>query len=122
MNRFQNLPMNARKARMGSSLRPRDGTHPDANRIYDASLTLAPLSDATRRRIGLRIIDGDIEVAGDGETAVNPANLAHVLTERGHQSGWGGKGCSSIGSGAVARRPCCANPTGSCQSDGGRCG
>ena len=58
MNRFQNLPMNARKARMGSSLRPRDGTHPDANRIYDASLTLAPLSDATRRRIGLRIIDG----------------------------------------------------------------
>lgn len=85
-------PMNAGEARMSSSLRPRDGTHPDADTIYDASLTLTPPSESIRRGLGLRVTDDRVEIAGDTETAANPANLAHVLTELVHQSGWGWQG------------------------------
>jgi hypothetical protein len=85
-------PMNASEARVSRSLRPRDGTHPDADAIYDASLTLTPPSDTIRRGLGLRVTDDRVEIAGDGETAANPANLAHVLTELVHQSGWGWQG------------------------------
>lgn len=85
-------PMNAGEARMSSRLRPRDGTHPDADTIYDASLTLTPPSESIRRGLGLRVTDDRVEIAGDTETAVNPANLAHVLTELVRQSGWGWQG------------------------------
>ncbi|MBB5708443.1 MULTISPECIES: hypothetical protein [Sphingopyxis] len=85
-------PMDASEARMSSSLRPRDGTHPDADLIYDASLTVTPPSEAIRRQIALRIADGRVEIAGDKDAASAPANLAHVLTELVHQSGWGWQG------------------------------
>ena len=85
-------PMNAGEARMSSSLRPRDGTHPDADIIYDASLTLTPPNEAIRRQIAPRIADDRVEIVGDSEAAANPANLAHVLTEVVHQSGWGWQG------------------------------
>jgi hypothetical protein len=81
-------PMNASEARMSSSLRPRDGTYPDADLIYDASLTLTLPSEVIRRRIAPRIADDRVEIAGDSEAAADPANLAHVLTEVVHQSGW----------------------------------
>src|SRR3546814_304282 len=38
-------PMNASEARMSSSIRSRDGTHPDADLIYDAGLTVTLPSD-----------------------------------------------------------------------------
>lgn len=81
-------PMNAGEARMGSGLRPRDGTRPDADLIYDASLTLTPPNEDVRRRIGLRVTDDRVEIAGDSAAAADPANLAHVLTELVHRSGW----------------------------------
>ena len=85
-------PMNASEARMSSSLRSRDGAHPDADLIYDASLTVTPPNETIRRRIALRIMDDRVEIAGDRDAASAPANLAHVLTELVHQSGWGWQG------------------------------
>lgn len=95
-------PMNAGEARMSSSLRPRDGTHPDADLIHDASLTVTLPSAAMRHQIGARVTDDRVTIAGDREAATDPANLSHVLTEVVHQSGWGGRACSSIGSAAAA--------------------
>lgn len=85
-------PMDAGEARMSSSLRPRDGTHPDADLIYDASLTLTPPSEAIRRRIGLRITDDRVEIASGHDVAASPRNLAHLLTQLIHQSGWAWQG------------------------------
>src|SRR3546814_11854850 len=42
-------PMNASEAQMRSGPRQRDGTHPDADLIYDASLTVTPPREAIRR-------------------------------------------------------------------------
>jgi len=85
-------PMNASEARMSSSIRSRDGTHPDADLIYDASLTVTLPSDTIRRQIALHIADDRVEIAGDKDVASAPANLAHVLTELVHQSGWAWQG------------------------------
>lgn len=85
-------PMNAGEARMSSSLRPRDGTHPDADLIHDASLTVTLPSAAMRHQIGARVTDDRVTIAGDREAATDPANLSHVLAEIVHQSGWGWQG------------------------------
>jgi len=85
-------PMNAIEAQMYSGPRRHDGVHPDADLIYDASLTITLPDEAIRRLIGLRIV-GDIagdrvEIAGDTDSASAPKNLPHVLTELVSQSGW----------------------------------
>lgn len=85
-------PMNSSEARMSSSLRSRDATHPDADAIYDASLTLTPPNEAVRRSLGVGISDDHVENMGANKVATNPANLPHVLTELVHQSGWGWQG------------------------------
>ena len=85
-------PMNASEAQMRSGPRNRDGKHPDADLIYDASLTASPPSEAVRRRIALRITDDRVEIAGGKDIAAAPANLAHVLTKVVHQSGWAWQG------------------------------
>lgn len=77
---------------MRSGLRSRDGTHPDADLIYDASLTLTPPSDAVRRQMTLRITDDRVEIASGQDVAAAPGNLAHLLTELVRQSGWGWQG------------------------------
>src|SRR3546814_18300243 len=84
--------MNASEARMSSSIRSRGGTHPDADLIYDAGLTVTLPSDTIRRQIALHIADDRVEIAGDKDVASAPANLAHVLTELVHQSGWAWQG------------------------------
>jgi hypothetical protein len=81
-------PMNVSEAQMYSGPRRHDGVHPDADRIYDASLTITPPDEAIRRRIGLRIAGDRVEIAGDREAASAPQNLPHVLTELVNQSGW----------------------------------
>lgn len=53
---------------------------------------MTPPSDAIRRQIALRVADDRAEIAGDREVAAAPANLAHVLTELVHQSGWAWQG------------------------------
>src|SRR3546814_4509805 len=87
--------MNASEARMSSSIRSRGGTHPDADLIYDAGLTVTLPSDTIRRQIALHIADDRVEIAGDKDVASAPANLAHVLTELVHQSGWAWQGVRS---------------------------
>ncbi|PQM27714.1 hypothetical protein CVO77_03880 [Sphingopyxis lindanitolerans] len=85
-------PMNASEAQMRSGPRQRDGTHPDADLIYDASLTVTPPSEAIRRQMTLRITDDRVEIASGQDIAAAPGNLAHLLTELVHQSGWGWQG------------------------------
>lgn len=80
-------PMNASEAQMRRGIQPRDGTHPDAFLIYDASLTLTPPSEATRRALALRIAGDQVEVGQTG-AAADPANLPHLLAELVRQSGW----------------------------------
>src|SRR3546814_2858243 len=77
---------------MRSGPRQRDGTHPDADLIYDASLTVTPPSEAIRRQMTLRITDDRVEIASGQNIAAVPGNLAHLLTELVHQSGWGWQG------------------------------
>ncbi|MCZ2104348.1 MAG: hypothetical protein OZ923_03880 [Comamonadaceae bacterium] len=80
-------PMNASEAQMRQGIQPRDGTHPDADLIYDASLTLTPPSEATRRALALRLAGDRVEVGQSG-AAADPANLPHLLAELVRQSGW----------------------------------
>jgi hypothetical protein len=84
--------MNASEARMSSSIRPRDGTHPDADLIYEASLTVTPPSETIRQQIALRIADDRVEIAAGHDIAAIPDNLAHVLTQLVNQSGWAWQG------------------------------
>ena len=81
-------PMNASEAQMTFSRRVGDGTHPDADLLYDASLTVTLPDEAIRRRIGLRVTHDGVEITGDQATASAPQNLPHVLTELVNQSGW----------------------------------
>src|SRR3546814_12568207 len=84
--------MNASEAQMRSGPRQRDGTHPDADLIYDASLTVTPPSEAIRRQMTLRITDDRVEIASGQNIAAVPGNLAPLLTALVHQSGWGRQG------------------------------
>src|SRR3546814_8574854 len=70
-------PMNASEAQMRSGPRQRDGTHPDADLIYDASLTVTPQSEAIRRLVTLRITDDRFEIAsGQNISAESGSKLA----------------------------------------------
>src|SRR3546814_11356471 len=94
--------MNASEARMSSSIRSRDGTHPDADLIYDAGLTVTLPSATIRRQIALHIADDRVEIAGAKDVASAPVTLAHVLRALSHRFGsaWQGvvadwhRGCS----------------------------
>jgi hypothetical protein len=85
-------PMDASEARITSSIRPRDGTHPDADLIYEASLTVTPPRETIRQQVALRITDDRVEIAAGHDVASDPENLAHVLTLLVHQSGWAWQG------------------------------
>lgn len=85
-------PTNASEAQMRGGPRRRDGVHPDADLIYDASLTVTPASETIRRQIALRITDDRVEDVSGNAVAAAPENLAHLLTELVHQSGWGWQG------------------------------
>jgi hypothetical protein len=85
-------PMTASEAQMRSGPRRRDGVHPDADLIYDASRTMTPPSEAIRRQMALHIADDRVMVASDNAVAADPDHLAHLLTEVVHQSGWGWQG------------------------------
>lgn len=80
-------PMNASEAQMRQGTQPRDGTHPDADLIHDASLTVTLPSEATRRALALRLAGDQVEVGQSG-AAADPANLPHLLAELVRQSGW----------------------------------
>ena len=69
-------------------VRSRDGTHPDADLIYNASLNVTPPSDAIRRQFALRVVGDRVEVAPDAVSAFDPNTLPHLLAELVHQSGW----------------------------------
>jgi hypothetical protein len=85
-------PMNASEARISHSIRPRDATHPDADLIYDARITVTPPSEAARQRLALRAIGDHVELASRGFAAFEPGDLSHLLTEAVHQSGWAWQG------------------------------
>lgn len=80
-------PMNANEAQMRQGIQPRDGTHPDASMVFDASLTMTLPSEATRQALGLRIVGDQIEL-GQNSSTTDPANLPHILVELVRQSGW----------------------------------
>ena len=63
--------------------------------LYDSSLTVTPPSEAVRRQMALRIADDRVEIASGRDVASAPQNLAHLLTELVHQSGWTWQGLFS---------------------------
>lgn len=81
-------PMTASEARISRSIRPRDGTHPDADRVYDVRITVTPPSETARQRLALRAIGDHVELASRGFAAFDPNDLPHLLTEVVRQSGW----------------------------------
>lgn len=85
-------PMNASEAQLRSGPRQRNGVHPDATTIYDASLTVTLPSEAIRRQIQLRIAADRVEISAGHDVAAEPKNLSHVLTELVRQSGWAWQG------------------------------
>lgn len=80
-------PMDASEAQMRQGTQPRDGTHPDAFMVHDASLTVTLPSAATRQALVLQIAGDQVEV-GQTVAATDPGNLPHVLAELVRQSGW----------------------------------
>lgn len=80
-------PMNAGEAQMHQGIQPRDGTHPDALVVFDASLTVTLPSEAVRQSLNLRIVGDQVEF-GQTAAATDPAHLPHILTELVRQSGW----------------------------------
>lgn len=70
----------------------RDGTHPDADLIWEHSITVTPASESLRRQLALRVLYDRVEDASGNALARVPGNLPHVLTELVHQSGWSWQG------------------------------